>query len=216
MRRPWVCLALVAAVGVLPSCQKAYYGAMETLGKHKRDLLVERVTEARDSQEQAKEQFKTALEAFSDVMGFSGGDLKTKYEKLKSQLDASEAKASAVNDRVASVEKVAKALFDEWESELGQYADDDLRLSSEVRLRETQMRYAQLLRAMRRAQQKMDPVLAAFRDRVLYLKHNLNAEAVASLQRTAVELDADVARLIAEMEASIREAGRFIDAMGKP
>jgi hypothetical protein len=58
-------------------------------------------------------------------------------------------------------------------------------------------------------------VLTAFRDRVLYLKHNLNAQAVASLQGQVLELDADVTKLIAEMEASIREANEFIDAMGK-
>jgi len=204
-------LALAAA-----SCEDAYYRAMEAVGKHKRNLLVERVEEARDSQEGAKEQFKTALDRFTAVVGFEGGDLEAKYDELRAELDDSEAQAQAVRERIADVQEVARALFDEWEDELDQYTDDELRLSSEIQLRDTQKRFAVLLRAMKRAEAKMDPILAAFRDQVLFLKHNLNARAVASLQDKAAVLEADIAALIKEMEASIREADAFINAMGQP
>src|SRR5439155_19807226 len=53
---------LVLTVLVLTSCQTAYYAAMETLGYPKRDLLVSRVQQARDSQQAAKEQLQSALE----------------------------------------------------------------------------------------------------------------------------------------------------------
>ena len=38
----------------------------------------------------------------------------------------------------------------------------------------------------------MEPVLTAFGDRVLFLKHNLNAQAIASLQGHAASIEADV------------------------
>jgi hypothetical protein len=60
----------------------------------------------------------------------------------------------------------------------------------------------------------MNPVLAAFKDQVLFLKHNLNAQAIASLGSTATQIEGDVARLIKEMEASIGEADDFIKQMG--
>ena len=66
---------------------------------------------------------------------------------------------------------------------------------------------------MKRAERKIDPVLNAFRDQVLYLKHNLNAQAIASLQSELVSIESDVARLIKEMDASIREANEFIATM---
>jgi hypothetical protein len=66
---------------------------------------------------------------------------------------------------------------------------------------------------MKRAERKIDPVLNAFRDQVLYLKHNLNAQAIASLQSELVSIESDVARLIQEMDASIREANSFIASM---
>jgi hypothetical protein len=70
---------LVLAVLMLTSCQTAYYAAMEKLGYPKRELLVSRVQQARDSQQAAKEQFQSALERFRAVVHFRGGELEAKY-----------------------------------------------------------------------------------------------------------------------------------------
>ena len=196
-------------------CQGVYYRTMETFGKHKRDILVDRVGEARDAQDGAKEQFQTALEKFSSVVKVPTGELQAKYNQLKSELDKSEARANEVSSRIADVENVAKALFKEWRSELEQYTNKDLRRVSEQRLKETESRYHQLIGAMRQAERKIAPVLAAFRDQVLFLKHNLNAQAVASLQGELVSIESNVASLIKEMDASIAEANTFINAMAR-
>jgi hypothetical protein len=45
---------------------------------------------------------------------------------------------------------------------------------------------------MRRAEQSIDPVLAALRDNVLYRKHNLNASAVGALKGELASIDRDV------------------------
>ncbi len=210
-------LSLLLTVLCLPlaSCNKVYYGTWEALGVHKRDIMVDRVQEARDDQEEAKEQFASALEKFSAMFEFEGGELEDKYKALKSELDDSESKAAAVKGRIDSVESVSEALFDEWTSELDQYSNADLRAASEKQLRQTRKKYDQMIAAMRKAESKMEPVLAAFRDQVLFLKHNLNARAIASIEGTAGELETDVARLIEEMEASIKEADEFIASMGQ-
>ncbi len=194
-------------------CQSTYYKTMEAFGYHKRDLLVGRVQDARSAQEDAKEQFLSALEKFSAVVEFRGGKLQETYEQLKSELDKSESRAEAVRNRIADVEKVATALFKEWESELDQYSSEDLRRSSAEKLKQTRQRYALLIGAMKRAESKITPVLTAFRDQVLFLKHNLNAQAVASLRDELVSVEADVASLIQEMESSIAEADVFIKEM---
>jgi hypothetical protein len=199
----------------LLGCESTYYKTMETMGYHKRDIMVDRVQDARDAQEEAKEQFESALEKFSSVLGFKGGDLEEKYEQLKAEYDASDTKAFAVRTRIAAVEDVAEDLFVEWEEELNQYTSSSLKRSSARKLRDTKKKYAQLIAAMKRAEKKIDPVLAAFQDQVLYLKHNLNAQAIASLQSELASIETDVARLIKEMEASIREADSFISSMEK-
>ena len=95
-----------------------------------------------------------------------------------------------------------------------QYDNDKLRRASAQQLTQTRKRYTPLIGAMRRAESKIDPVIAAFRDQVLFLKHNLNAQAIASLQGELVSIESDIASLIKEMETSIAEADSFIKAIG--
>lgn len=195
------------------SCQSAYYKTMEGLGYHKRNLLVSSVEEARDSQEQAKEQFQSALEKFTEIVNFQGGELEQKYNKLKADYKASESKVKAVHNRINDVENVAEALFDEWKSELDQYSNDTLRRSSAHQLAQTRQRYTKLMAAMKRAESKFDPILATFKDQVLFLKHNLNSQAIASLDNELTSVKVDIADLVKEIEASISEADSFIKAM---
>lgn len=210
-----ILLSVLISIFFLVGCQTAYYKTMEKVGIHKRDIMVDRVEKARDSQEEAKEQFKSALEQFSSVLSFKGGNLEEKYNKLNDEYEESEAKASDVKSRIAAVEDVSEALFDEWEEELEQYSSESLRRNSETKLRKTRKQYVQLIGAMKRAEKKIAPVLSAFRDQVLFLKHNLNAQAIASLQSELVTVEANVASLIKEMEASIAEANVFIKTIAK-
>jgi hypothetical protein len=181
-------LVVVLAVAAVGGCQGVYYRAWEKLGYHKRDILVSRVQKARDGQQEAKEQFQSTLDRFKAVVNFKGGNLEAKYKELQSEYDACETRAGAVTKQIDSVEAVAGALFKEWEDELGQYSSPELRATSQQELRATRGKYEQLLATMRRAEAKMKPVLAAFHDQVLVLKHNLNARAIASLEGTAVTL----------------------------
>lgn len=208
-------LVYVMIISLFTGCQSAYYSTMEKLGVHKRDIMVDRVSEARDSQEDAKEQFASALERFSSVLDFQGGTLEEKYKKVKAELDQSEKKARDVHKRIEAVEDVSGALFEEWENELGQYSSATLRQSSKRQLDQTKKQYSKLIAAMKKAESKIDPVLRPLRDQVLYLKHNLNARAISSLQSELVHIETDVTVLIKEMEASIREADSFIRTLEK-
>ncbi len=215
MNRSRAMLCALAAAALLAACQSAYYKAMETFGQHKRDILISRVSKARDSQQEAKEQFQTALERFRSVVAFDGGALEEKYETLNAEYKRSEARANEVHQRVKDVENVAEALFDEWERELGEYENRELKAKSEAKLRETRTHYEQLIGAMRRAEAKIDPVLRPLRDQVLYIKHNLNAQAIASLQAELRGIEGDVDSLVRVMEAAIAEADAFIQAMNQ-
>jgi hypothetical protein len=188
---------------------------MESFGHHKRDIMVNRVQNARNAQVEAKEQFESALDKFSSILNYTGGELEETYRTLKAEYEKSNDKAEAVRNRIEAVEDVAEDLFDEWEKELLEYKSKRLRRSSELKLEETKRSYTQLIGAMKRAEERIDPVLFAFRDQVLYLKHNLNAKAVASLQSELVAIESDVSVLIGDMEASIREADAFVSEMEK-
>lgn len=200
----------IALVLLLAGCSSAYYGAMEKMGIAKRDILADRVEKTREAQADAKQQFADALQRFLAVTKTDGGDLQKKYEELNREFQRSESRAKEVRERIASVEDVATALFREWQQELGQYTSPTLKADSQRQLDATRRRYDGLLAVMKRAANRMDPVIATFRDQVLYLKHNLNARALAQLDSTNRSLEADIARLISDMETSIREAETFI------
>jgi hypothetical protein len=208
MRRAAPCVLVLAA-----ACSGIYYGTMEKLGYHKRDLLVERVQEGREEQAEAQKQFQSTFDAFKHLTGLKGNELEATYKKLSAEHDRCKASASAVSDRVASIEKVARDMFAEWKEENEQYQSADLKRKSAQLMGETQRRYDQLIAAMKRAEATMQPVLSAFGDQVLFLKHNLNAQAIASLQDTVVEIEVEVGKLIAEMQRSIEEADAFIASM---
>jgi ElaB/YqjD/DUF883 family membrane-anchored ribosome-binding protein len=204
-------LLLSAALALpLAGCQSAYYAAAEKIGYAKRDILVDRVESARDSQSDAKQEITDALTEFRKVVNTPGGELETRYKSLADQLADSEAAANEVHDRVAAVADVADALFREWQDELGQYASADLRAKSERQLRQTRARYDTMLAAMKRADARLEPALQPLRDQVLFLKHNLNAQAVAGLKSEVGRVDTRVDELVAELNRAIAEADKFI------
>jgi outer membrane murein-binding lipoprotein Lpp len=210
---PMFAAPVVVGLLLLVGCSSTYYDAMEKLGYAKRDLLVDRVAKTEEAQTEAKQQFASALDHFLAVTKVDGGELERRYKDLDGELKRSEDRAQAVRDRIASVRDVADALFREWKGELGQYTNPELRSQSERQLDETERRYDALMSLMQRAADRMDPVLAVFRDQVLFLKHNLNARALASLDVTDRDLRGDIDRLVADMEASIRESQAFIKGM---
>ncbi|MGZ8375332.1 MAG: DUF2959 domain-containing protein [Nitrospira sp.] len=199
----------------LSACDKAYIATMEKMGYAKRDILSSRVKSARDAQEDAKQEIQSTLEQFGQVVSYEGGDLETTYKKLNGELENSEDGARTVRKKIADVESVADALFSEWETELGQYSNADLRRKSQAKLTQTKNRYKEMFSAMKRAEQRIEPVLKPLRDQVLYLKHNLNARALAAIKGELVKVDAQVDQLVKDMNRSIAEADKFIQSMEK-
>ena len=197
----------------LTACSSTYYAAWETVGKHKRDLLRDNIEAARDEQAEAQEQIKTAMERLKELQGFDGGDLEDIYEKLNDDYEEAVDRAEDVRDRIEKVDDIANDLFDEWEEEIDLISNSRFKADSQRKLRATKKKYAALNRSMVKAEKSMDRVLVRFRDHVLYLKHNLNARAIGSLDTEVASIDRDVKRLIADMQASIAEAEAFIATM---
>ncbi len=205
---------LLSCALLLSACSSTYYSAMEKVGVHKRDILVDRVEGARDSQAEAQQQFKSALEQFNSVIQLKNTDLKQAYEKLDREYRDCEKAADKVSTRIDKVEDVSEALFDEWKDELNLYDNKELRRASKQQFDTTRRRYREMLRSMRTAEASMRPVLRTFRDNVLFLKHNLNAQAIGSLQAEFTSLEKDIDTLIKKMNDAIGQSNAFIAQMG--
>lgn len=213
MKRFILVCALGLTIPLVSGCQSAYYSAMEQVGIHKRDILVDRVEDTRNAQDEAQEQFLSALEQFRTVVNFDGGELEEVYNDLQSEYDNSVAAAEEVSDHIRQVEDVSEALFEEWQDELDQYTSQKLRSQSARSLRDTKARYKTLHTSLKRAESKMQPVLSALLDNTLYLKHNLNARAIGSLKGEFAGIKQDIDRLVAEMQRSIQQSDKFISEM---
>lgn len=203
----WLVLSLAL---VTTGCETAYIEALEKIGIPKRDLMIDRIESAQEAQEDGQQQFKDALEQFQAVVNFEGGELQDVYEKLNDEYEDSVDAAENITSRIDSVEAVANALFDEWQDELDEFTNDRYRRDSERQLKATQRRYDRLLSSMRKAEQSVEPVLSTLKDNVLYLKHNLNARAIASLKGELGTVNQDVAALVATMQSAIDESNAFI------
>lgn len=213
MIKPIQAFITVFTVLLLAGCESAYYSAMDKVGYAKREIMVDRIENVAEAQQDAQEQFKSALEQFSSVVNFEGGDLEKLYNKLNDEYEDSVSAAEGISDRIESVESVSQALFDEWEDEIQLYSSATLKNDSMRKLNQTKRDYGRLIKAMRRAESTLQPVLNSFQDQVLYLKHNLNARAIASLKGELRNIDGEVNNLIKTMDASIAEAQSFITTL---
>ncbi|ATC80811.1 MULTISPECIES: DUF2959 domain-containing protein [Pseudoalteromonas] len=214
MKKQTLLSASVLAITLtLSGCQSAYYSAMEKVGVHKRDILIDRVEETKDSQEESQEEFQSALERLTTLINFDGGELQDAYNQLNDDYESSLAAANEVSSNINKVEDVAEALFDEWSDELEQYKSASLKRESSKKLAATQRQFSQLLRSMRSAESKMEPVLSSLQDNVLYLKHNLNAQAVAAIKGEFTNLKRDIQVLMNDMNKSIADSNKFIEQM---
>ena len=201
---------LIATLFILSACESTYYDAMEKVGIHKRAILIDRIEAAQESQEAGQQQFENALQQFRYVVNYDGGELETLYNQLNDEYEASINASEKIHDRIASVESVANALFDEWAAELELYTNANLRRESTRQLTNTRRRYERLMTAMRRTEKTIEPVLASLQDNLLYLKHNLNSRAIASLKGELATVDADVSKLISAMQQAIDASNAFV------
>lgn len=206
-------LSCLVMLSILTGCSSAYYGALEKLGIEKREILVDRIDDTRESQEEAKTQFASALEQYRSIIDVDGGELEKVYDRLNAEYQRCERDAEEVAARIEAVESVAEDLFDEWDDEIGDFADAGMARQSRKLLNETRSEYAVMLQAMQRAERSMEPVLTILKDHVTFLRHNLNARAIGSLQGELNTIEQATASLIADMEESIAEASRFMDSM---
>ena len=206
-------LSLLCAAVLLAGCSDVYYKAAESVGYSKREIMLDRVENAQEAQSDAQEQFLTAFDRFRSIVEFDGGNLEALYDDLNGEFEQSQEAADTVHERIAAVKDVSAALFEEWQQELALYTNPTLKASSARKLKETRLRYAQMIDGMEKAERRMQPVLNAFQDQVLFLKHNLNAQAIASLKGEFASLKADIDGLMADMQQAIARSNAFVEQL---
>ena len=199
----------------ITGCQTTYYDALEKVGIPKRELMIKRIESTQEAQQDVQKQFQSALDQFQSIVVFNGGNLEELYKKLNREYEDSVSAADKVNSRIQSIQHVSEALFDEWQEELNLYSSASLRSASARKLNETKRQYQRMITSMEKSAKRMRPVLDVFQDQVLFLKHNLNAQAVSSLKGEFAGVKREIDQLITQMERSIAESQRFVEQLRK-
>ncbi len=208
-RAGFVCVLLI----MLTSCASVQYSALEKVGIHKRDILVDRVEDARDAQTETREQLVTAYEELSALVGYEGGELEKKYERLSKEVERSRKATQDLDEHLSDIDRVSEDLFDEWESELDLYSSAALKADQKRKLALARRQFMTMRDRMQTARNRVDPVMAVLTDNVLFLKHSLNAQALAALRGQTAVLEGQVDALIRDMQVAIEEADAFISRM---
>lgn len=211
--RGLACALLLAVAFASGACRTAYYAAWEKLGSEKRDLLRRDVDRVKEQQETTAAQFQDALAQLRALYGSSGSDLEQRYDATKAEYQDCEGAAETLRGRIGDVRRVASDLFEEWKGEIESMQSASLKRSSRAKLESTQDRFRKLDAAMTRSEESLEPVLTQFRDQVLYLKHNLNAQALGRLEVEVRDIDQGVAGLIERMRRSTQEADAFLGTL---
>jgi hypothetical protein len=198
---------------LVSGCTRSYYKAMATFGKEKRDILVSRVKDSKKEQQQAKEQIKTTMEKFQELTGFQGGSLEKNYKELNSQYEKAADSANKLHDRIDSIDRVSSDLFKEWQKEIDGMENKKLKQQSVDMLRQSRLQEVGYIKSMRVTESRMTPVITAFHDQVMFLKHNLNARAIGSLKGTSAKMSTDVDVLLTQLDGSMAQADALINSL---
>ena len=102
-----ILIPLIALTLLLAGCKSTYYKTMRTLGKEKRDILVQRIKDAKKDQDQTKQQLQTTMESFQALTGFQGGSLEKSYKRLNSDYESADSQASKLHDKIQSIDQVS-------------------------------------------------------------------------------------------------------------
>jgi hypothetical protein len=201
---------ILLVTALLSSCTTLYYNAWEKLGKEKRELLRDNVADAKDDQQEVSGEFKDALERLKAVYGLKGGDLENAYDDVKDSYEDAKGKAADLQKRIVRVETIGTDLFKEWDSEIDQMENAEYKRKSRDKLQATEKRFKVLLASLQKSEKATQPVLRKLNDQVLFLKHNLNSQALGSLKGEMIKIEKDFENLQQEMNKSIQESENFI------
>lgn len=206
-------LLLSFSLMMVVSCSTVYYNVWEALGKEKRDLLKSNVLKVKEDQDEVQEEFRDTLEKVRSKYKLNGGNLEKIYDQLNGDYEDAKAKSDTLTKRINKVEEIAEDLFEEWEQEAKQITNTTYRRDSLNKRRATMRKFKGMHRAMRRVESSLQPVLTKLKDQVLYLKHNLNAQAIGAFKVEFEKIAREINSLSGQIKKSSRAADDFIANM---
>jgi len=172
--------------------------------------LLDSMQAAQEECAAAREDFGTAFHLYQRLTAPQAVELERLSDDFEDALDTCRERAQDFGQRVDAVQKESTALFQGWNEELTHFSGDTLRKKSEAMLQDTQARTQRVSAALERVRARMEPVVLKLSDYALFFHHNLNARAIATLQDTYKDFDAEFRALDGELEKARGESQTFL------
>ncbi len=202
----------IGVLGMLGCRTGAYYSAMDKVGYERREILADRLQDARASQLEAKEQLGRALSSLRRIDTVPVSGLEDLHADLKHQAGDTKDALNDLRSNIASVDSVARSMFSQWGDDLARINDDTVRRQSAAKMRETQQDYNQLSASLRDTEHRLANVVPALQDQVIVLETSLRAGIRPGKTATLQEVRDQVSSLIEDLQGSIDRTQHFIDA----
>jgi DNA repair exonuclease SbcCD ATPase subunit len=207
-----IILTTTAMAAALFGCKSStYYEAAETVGYEKREMLIDRLQEARDSQVGAKQQMQTALYTLRRIGSVPETELEDLHDDLATEVNRAKDQLDDLHDDIAAVESVARSLFDDWEDDLAKFENQEARNRSQEELRDTRKRHETLVAELRSSERKLQRIMPRLEDQARVLEHAEELGRSPSLTDDLDDVREEISTLIEELDDSIDRTQRFID-----
>jgi DNA-binding transcriptional regulator YbjK len=192
------------------SCSTVYYNFWEFLGQEKRELLQSELENITEDQSDAKDEFADTLSKIRSEYSYKEGKLEKTYDELSTDYNSLNDNAKSLSKRIEKAQEIASDLFSEWKSEAKKITNTKFRKDSLSKRVITMTKFKLTVKAIKNVESKMKKVLVKLNDRVLFLKHNLNAKAIGKVKIELMNIEGDIIALIKQINESNEQANSFI------
>ncbi len=203
-------LALLFSAGlmaVLAAASQAQEGQKQT------DRLIKRGESAMKEVGVTRQQVEKTITLYNSIIEGMAQDARKTYRDLDKAINESEKKAASVGGKVQEMEAEAHRYFAEWTKSIESISSESLRAKSQGRLNHTRSRYADALRAGRRARAEFDLFIESLRDQVVFLGYDLNPAAVASLKEDAAKINQQAGELFKKIDEVVDMTNGYLQSL---
>lgn len=181
------------------------------------DDLSERIEEVHVATEVSKERMNAAVEALRSMTSSDfRGDALVAHAELTRSIESSEEQAETLRDHVTEMKDTASELFERWAQDLEGFTNAEMRQSSQKRLEDTRTRYQTIVAAVDPALWSLDAVNRDLRDHALFLGHDFNKSAVASVRPGVEALGKQRTELDGRLALAMNAAHDYLESAAPP
>ncbi len=144
------------------------------------------------------------------------GDAVKAYEQLVDVVENSEDQAEDLRKSIEKMQAEAVPVFDQWTKDLEAYSNPEMRQRSQARLSAARERYDAVVAAVEPVLVEYEAINQSFRDHVLFLKHDMNPAALATIQDDVRRIAKDATSLDSRFNGGRAAATAYIESSAQP